>query len=160
MNIINRWSFMNTEYICAVIWEIWLSLVSLLQLEICEMFVLCVFLWKSVISASRWILLRLPDDLLMFFGISDFKPAAWWKSHTCIWALCHNCWSLMMRFLLRRVSVTKTSSGFICPSLSQTPVFYLNNTAPPGLCSAVHLCFFVCLWVYMPSVLEHCKGTI
>ncbi len=107
-------------------------------------------LWKSVylntavISASRLILLRLPDDLLMFFRISDFKPAAWWKSHTCIWALCHNCWSFMMWFLLRRVSVTKPSSGFISPSL--TPVFYLNNTAPPGSWSAVYLCVFVFIW--------------
>ncbi len=80
----------------------------------------------------------------MFFRISDFKPAAWWKSHTCLWALCHNCWSFMMWFLLRRVSVTKSSSGFISPSL--TPVFYLNNTAPPGSWSAVYLCVFVFIW--------------
>lgn len=103
-----------------------------------------VYLNTAVISASRLILLGLPDDLLMFF----------FTHQRLLW--CVFSWEA-----LARVSDTETSSGFISPSLSQIPVFYHNNTVPPGLCSAIQysITLFVCFFVFIWRVILNAKRT-
>lgn len=93
-----------------------------------------VYLNTAVISASRLILLGLPDDLLMFF----------FTHQRLLW--CVFSWEA-----LTRVSDTETSSGFISPSLSQIPVFYHNNTFLQAYVlqySTVYLSLFVSLFSF------------
>lgn len=108
----------------------------------------------------------------------DSSPAPGWFAdvlqdvQTCsvmkvshIWALCHNCWSFMAWFLLRWVSVTKSSSGFISPSLSQTVFILITLLLQAHVLQYISVCLFVCfhlVWefIYQALVLEHWKGTI